>query len=169
MQHIVPHLGSQCASDAYDIQTGHSNKVRSIEDLMPVCMQQLLIHTHSDLDDLFDVQKELNSVSAKWKNIGIALHLKPNTLDGINAYNNSDPTTCLTSVITEWLKRNYNVERFGEPTWRWLVEAVDDPSGGANAALAMDIATRHKVGGMPTRYIHSAKYVFGIFFGDLAT
>ena len=33
--------------------------------------------------DLFDVQKELIQVSAKWMSIGIALRLKPNILDGI--------------------------------------------------------------------------------------
>ena len=119
-------------------------------------MKQPLIHTiaHSDLDDLFDVQKELNPASAKWKSIGIALRLKPNTLDGINTCNNGDPISCLTSMVTEWVNRNYNVEKFGEPTWRWLVEAVGDPAGGANVALARDIARRHKTRGMPSRYIH---------------
>ena len=104
---------------------------------------------HPDLDALFDVLKELNPVSAKWRNIGIALRLKPNILDGISAYNNGDPTACLNSVITEWLKRNYNVKKFGEPTWQWLVKAVGDPAGGANMAQASDIAGRHKAGGMP--------------------
>ena len=40
--------------------------------------------------------------------------------------------------------RNYNVERFGEPTWQQLVEAVGHPAGGANMALARNIATKHK-------------------------
>ena len=47
-------------------------------------------------------------------------------------------------MVTEWLKRNYNVKKFGEPTWQWLVEAVGDPAGGANTALAREIATKHK-------------------------
>ena len=89
--------------------------------------------------------KELNPVSAKWNSIGIALQLKPNTLDCIRASNIDDP---LTSVVKEWLKRNYDVRRFGEPTWHWLVEAVSNPAGGADMALARDIARRHKAGGM---------------------
>ena len=44
--------------------------------------------------------------------------------------------------------RNYNVERFGEPTWQRLVEAVGHPAGGANMALARDIARRHRAVGM---------------------
>ena len=108
--------------------------------------------THSDLDDLFDVQRELNPVSAKWRSIGVALRLKPDVLDGIVTWYNSDPIACLTSAVTEWLKRNYNVERFGEPTWQILVKAVGDPAGGANMALARDIARNHKAGGMSLYY-----------------
>ena len=103
------------------------------------------------MDDLFDVTKELTPVSAKWRSIGLALRLKPNTLDGIQAKNSGDPSTCLTSMLTEWLKKNYNVKRFGEPTWQRLVEAVGDPAGGENMALATDLASRHKVGGMSGR------------------
>ena len=79
--------------------------------------------------------------------MGVALRLDSNTLEGIAA-NGGDPTACLTSVVTKWLKKNYNVERFGEPTWQWLVEAVGDPAGGANKALAGDIARKHKAGGI---------------------
>ena len=35
------------------------------------------------------------------------------------------------------------VERFGEPTWRRLVEAVEDEVGGNNSALAQKIARQH--------------------------
>ena len=98
----------------------------------------------SGLDALFDVKKALNTVSAKWMSIGIALRLDPNILDGIQAKNSGDPQACLSSVVTEWLKRNYNVERFGEPTWQWLVDAVSDPAGGGNMALAKDLARKHK-------------------------
>ena len=108
----------------------------------------MLLSTPVLSDDVFDVKSELTPVSASWKSIGIALRLNPNTLDSIQADNNNDSTACLTSVVTEWLKRNYNVEKFGEPTWRWLVKAVGDPAGGANMALARDIARKHKAGGM---------------------
>ena len=37
------------------------------------------------------------------------------------------------------------VERFEEPTWRRLVEAVEDSVGGNDRALAQTIATRHPV------------------------
>lgn len=114
--------------------------------VMIECATSLVI---SDLsgDDLFDVKSELNPTSANLKSIGIALRLNPNTLDCIQAGNNSDLTACLTSVVTEWLRRNYNVKKFGEPTWQQLVEVVGHPAGGANKALARDIARRHKARG----------------------
>ena len=96
----------------------------------------------SGTDDLYDVKKELNTVSADWHNIGIALRLAPNTLSGIKK-SSGDPSTCLSSVLTEWLKRNYD-KKYGMPTWRWLVDAVGDPAGGGNMGLARDIAMRHK-------------------------
>ena len=98
-------------------------------------------------DDLFDVKSELTPVSANWKDIGIALRLSPDTLDRIQAGSSGDPITCLTSMVTEWLKRNYNVKKFGQPTWQRVVEVVGHPAGGANMAVASEIARRHKAGG----------------------
>ena len=51
---------------------------------------------------------------------------------------------CLSEMLTHWLKRNYNVQRFGEPSWQRLVEVVGDPAGGANPALASQIAEKHR-------------------------
>ena len=47
-----------------------------------------------------------------------------------------------------WLRKNYNVKKFGEPTWRQLVKAVGHPDGGADMVLAMEIAKKHKARGM---------------------
>ena len=100
------------------------------------------------LDDLYDLRRELIPASANWTNIGIALGLHANVLDFIKAANISNPDTCLTSMVTEWLRRNHNVDKFGDPTWHQLVEAVADPAGGANMDLAKNIAKRHKAEGM---------------------
>ena len=48
----------------------------------------------------------------------------------------------------EPFRRNTNVERFGEPTWQRLAKAAGDPAG---MALARDMASRHKAGGMSGR------------------
>ena len=99
-----------------------------------------------------DVKSELIPVSANWRSIGIGLQLQMAILDHIHAENIGKPCDCLTSMATESLKRNYKVEKFGEPTWQWLVKAVGDQAGGEDMALARKIARRHKSRGMSSGF-----------------
>ena len=46
-------------------------------------------------------------------------------------------------VVLEYLKRNYNVEKFGAPTWKKIVDAVRKPAGGNNNAEADKIAKKY--------------------------
>lgn len=104
---------------------------------------------HADHSDhVFDVKEELTPVAAKWKDVGSALRLKNDTLSIIESKYSNDPCQCLHQMVCEWLNRNYNVGKFGEPTWQKLVEAVRNPAGGANTAVARDIAGKHKAEGM---------------------
>ena len=61
----------------------------------------------------------------------------------LEAIQGDKPLDCLRQTLATWLKKNYNVKRFGEPTWAKLVEAVNHPAGGGNPSLAMEIARRH--------------------------
>ena len=79
-------------------------------------------------------------MAARWEDIGIALRLRIGELDKIDA---GRPNKCLSEVIANWLKKNYNTEKFGPPTWRWLVEVVAHPSAGNDTALAEKIAKNH--------------------------
>ena len=104
------------------------------------------------------MKSELITVSASWRSIGIALRLPTDILNRIDAENHGKPIDCLTSMATEWLKKNYyKVEKFGEPTWQWLEEAVGEPAGGADMALARKIASRHKAGGRSSGYKYRFK------------
>ena len=51
-------------------------------------------------------------------------------------------------MVKEWLKKNYDFKKFGEPMWQKLVEVVSHPAGGANMAHAKTMATNHKAVGM---------------------
>ena len=92
----------------------------------------------TDEDDLFEIIDFLKNESAHWYKIGISLKLRPALLDKIKA-EVSDCNERLTKVVTNWLKCNYNVDKFGSPTWGKLVEAVEK----INAALAEKIAQKH--------------------------
>ena len=91
-------------------------------------------------DDLFDVIHILNPIAASWKHIGRAMHLNVGELDCINSESSRE---CLSCVVEKWLKRNYNDDKFGQPTWKWLVEIVADPAAGNNKHLADEIAREH--------------------------
>ena len=93
------------------------------------------------IDDLFDVKEELISATARWKHIGLALRLDPSQLKKIEK-ENGDLEDCVTEILTPWLNKNYNTERFGEPSWTLLAEAVASPAGGNNTALAPEIAKK---------------------------
>ena len=100
---------------------------------------------HSDIDDLVDVKRELIFIADKWKDIGLALRLKPATINTIEG-NRINLKDRLSDVLAEWLNKAYNVQRFGQPSWQLLVRAVRDPAGGDNQALADTIAAKY--GGM---------------------
>ena len=97
----------------------------------------------ADEEDLFDVKKELVLLAAKWKAVGMALRLKAGELDKIETAHPGNPEECLSDVIVEWLRKNYDVEKFGPPTWKWLVEVVADSAAGNDNALAERIAEEH--------------------------
>ena len=88
---------------------------------------------------------ELKLIESRFYEIGIMLHLNPDVLDGIESLNPASSSKRMSKMITEWLKRNYDTKRFGLPTWKSLVIAVAERSGGANEACARDIANKHRV------------------------
>ena len=83
------------------------------------------------------------SVADSWKAIGRGLRIDNGRLRTIQANYPRDSEECLSEMLICWLKRNYNVERFGEPTWRAVVKVVAHPAGGGNPALALSIAEQH--------------------------
>ena len=86
--------------------------------------------------------KELKPVAARWDFVGSALKLVADRIDTIRK-DCKEVDECLRATITEWLNKNYNTIQYGEPSWKMLVQAVSDPSGGNNRALAEEIANRH--------------------------
>ena len=93
-------------------------------------------------EDLAEILHILGTSVTKWREIGMALGLKENTLNRIE-HENRDLMSRLSKMVSEWLKKNYNVERFGEPTWEKLAGVVRSREGGNNSALAQDIARKH--------------------------
>ena len=89
---------------------------------------------------------EIIAIKARFYAIGRTLGLPPGELNAIRQSNTLDPEQGLNDIVLVWLHQKYNVERFGPPTWRRLVEAVDNPAGGNNHTLAITIASHHPAG-----------------------
>ena len=90
-----------------------------------------------------DLQEALEKVVSKWKLVGTGLGLRSNKLNEIEKAHPNNLTSCLLDVIMTWLERNYNVQKFGEPTWRKVVKVVNNPAFGANPGLARAIVDNH--------------------------
>ena len=74
--------------------------------------------------------------------MGLALRLHPDTLNAIEA-DHQDVASRLSAVIDKWLRKSYDTETHGEPSWELLVAAVAHPLGGGDRALADKIAKKH--------------------------
>ena len=83
----------------------------------------------------------LINVLAHYREIGGRLHLSDDKLDEIDR-KKMNSASSMEAVIVEWLKKNYNNEKYGPPTWKALVAAVEHPAGGNNKAEAEKIANK---------------------------
>ena len=105
------------------------------------CLQIIQPYLSTGEKHLFDVLAAMMQVVGKWKAIGRGFQIDSRHLDKINTDNHGNCGECLSSVVTCWLSKNYDVELFGEPTWRTVVKVV--AHSGNNCALALSIVERH--------------------------
>ena len=98
-----------------------------------------------DEDDLPKIFEEIHSIKSRFYDLGRSLNLRIQDLRKIRNENPSE-SDALEDVLLLWLEKKYNVERQGPPTWRMLVEAVDQETGGNDHELAKRIASKHQTG-----------------------
>ena len=96
-------------------------------------------------NDILDILNVIHSLSARGSSLAISLGLPLHLVNEIER-NHPAPVDFLTQVLTHWLKRNYNTQRYGVPSWRLLCAAAASPIGGADPALAEKIASNHRNG-----------------------
>ena len=105
-----------------------------------VCVQEMAGVTAAiplATEHLVDVKHELGPFS-RWKVLGLNLGLSPESLEVIeNDYRRTDDQ--LEAILLQWLKRNYDLDKYGLPSWRQLAEAVKP----IDHALASTIKDRH--------------------------
>ena len=92
--------------------------------------------------------EEIISIRSQYYAIGRSLRLEARDLKALReAYpSESDSAQALEDVLLLWLDQKYDAERYGHPTWRMLVVAVDKETGGNSHELAKKIADGHLAG-----------------------
>ena len=91
--------------------------------------------SHLDEDDQAEVEEALQCLHSRWREVGIQLHIRNYDVENVYAQH-MEPARAMGTIVALFLRRNYNVAKFGPPTWKAIVEAVEKPSGGANVAQA---------------------------------
>ena len=99
------------------------------------------------IDDCFQVESEVIDIAHKWQQFGGALRIHQAKLEEIKAGLGSVPRECLTKTVQEFLKKNYDWQEHGQPSWRQVVIAVGHKAGGADTELALQIANDHPMKG----------------------
>ena len=99
---------------------------------------------------MIDVFEEVLPIQSAYFALGQALRIDSEKLESIKkAYpSEADAEDALNDVLELWLKKSYDTEAFGPPTWKMLVEAVYHKAGGNNPELAKKIASKHPATGI---------------------
>ena len=97
----------------------------------------------SEEDDWNLASIAIQTLAAKWRDIGKALGISPAKLDEI-AVNNSQAGDRLSKVLQCWIGQNYNTTKFGLPSWRTLCKGI---SQAADKKFVKDLAKVHPLGG----------------------
>ena len=71
------------------------------------------------------------------------MRLHPSKLATIESSHMFDNEACLSETLTEFLKKNYDHDKSGVPSWKLIVAAVAHQVGGRDKALALKLAKEH--------------------------
>lgn len=93
------------------------------------------------LEDYDAVLEYLNEVVGYWETISQKLHVKVNRIEELKNSRQS-ATICLREAVIDWLRLNYNHQRFGKPSWKKVAESVVK----VNTKLFLRIASEHTKG-----------------------
>ena len=85
---------------------------------------------------------KISKLAGQWESVAQNLGVKPDAIGIIRLNRQGDAKMALNEAVTEWLKKNHNMSKFGNPTWRTLAKAVVPLDG----ALARKIAKKYTKG-----------------------
>ena len=88
-------------------------------------------------EHLLVVKQEIGEF-AKWYDLGLHLGLSPDSLDVIKQDEHLTEDR-VRAVLLKWLRKEYNEEQYGSPSWNTLADAIKP----INRAMFLTIKDRH--------------------------
>lgn len=82
-------------------------------------------------------------VADRWDSVGIFLGIPYKVIERCRLEDTVEEK--MMTLVSSWVGRKYDVEKFGQPSWRKLVEAVAHKSGGYHKRQATSLANNHPV------------------------
>ena len=68
--------------------------------------------------------EECSPLASEWYQLSTYLGLHMSIIDRIKSDFPNDSRRCLSEALKEWIKMNYDTERYGKPSWKTLLDAI---------------------------------------------
>lgn len=107
---------------------------------MCYCVIPTYLNYEIDESNIKEVFAAVYILRSKYYRLGRSLGLHADDLDAIRLDNPHNAHDALNDVLLTWLRQEYNVNKFGSPSWKRLIEAVGDKTGGGNPKLAKSLS-----------------------------
>ncbi len=75
-----------------------------------------------DIADIMEVLADFDT--GLWFELATELRLRDSSKTSIRANNGHDVVRCLQLALTDWLRLNYNLKKYGKPSWKKLAKAI---------------------------------------------
>ena len=89
----------------------------------------------SDLGDVFDA---VETLSANWEVLATKLRIQQHTVEAILKNCQGNVHVCLIKMLEQWLKLNYDYQKYGRPSWRIIAMSVQRMDPGLFEKIARD-------------------------------
>lgn len=76
------------------------------------------------MDDWNIVTNECSPLAPHWEQLSRLLGLPYSTIIQIKQEHINDVTSCWSEALSQWIRQNYNTERYFKPSWRTLLGAI---------------------------------------------
>ena len=83
---------------------------------------------------------ECSSLAARWEQVSGFLGLRPSLIANIRGNHTNNNTGCWNDALFHWITQNYNIRKFGEPSWKSLLKAIFK----VDKLLCKELSTKHQ-------------------------